>query len=315
MPKNISIIGVPMDLGQIRRGVDMGPSAVRYAGLSEQVEELGYKVNDKGNIPVERPASSLQGEGLTNLQAIIQASTHLAAVFSEIKQAGDFPLVLGGDHSVSIGSVAAAGMHDENLGLIWYDAHPDLNTEETSPSGNIHGMPLAVSLGIGNQQLTSIGQKLPKVKPENIVIVGARSIDEGEKECIKKHGIKTFTMHDIDRLGMTRVMEKTIEYLKNKTSNVHLSFDLDSIDPQDAPGVGTPVLGGISYRESHLAFEMLSEADIITSADIVEVNPILDQKNQTAHVAVELITSLFGKKLLYSPSPEDKKIMGVEYGN
>ncbi|WP_026699782.1 arginase [Salibacterium aidingense] len=294
--KTISVIGVPMDLGQVRRGVDMGPSALRYADLHEQLEELGYDVNDKGDLRVERPEA--QKEGLKNLHEIVQVSTELMEHFTEVSQRGEFPLVLGGDHSVSIGSVAAAGIQDETLGLIWYDAHPDLNTEETSPSGNIHGMPLAVSLGLGHPQLTGVGKAVPKIKPENIVIIGARSIDEGEKELIQHHGIKIYTMHDIDRLGMTRVMEESVQYFDHKTSNVHLSFDLDALDPQDAPGVGTPVLGGISYRESHLAFEMLSEADIVTSADVVEVNPILDQRNQTAIMAVELLTSLFGKRLL-----------------
>ncbi|MFZ4451617.1 arginase [Salibacterium aidingense] len=294
--KRISVLGVPMDLGQVRRGVDMGPSALRYADLHEQLEELGYDVNDEGDLRIERPAA--QKEGLNNLHEIVQVNTELMERFMEVTQRGEFPLVLGGDHSVSIGSVAAAGIQDNNLGLIWYDAHPDLNTEETSPSGNIHGMPLAVSLGLGHPQLTGIGKEAPKIKPQNIVIIGARSIDDGEKELIREQGIKIYTMHDIDRLGMTRVMDESIQYFDHKTSNVHLSFDLDALDPQDAPGVGTPVLGGISYRESHLAFEMLSEADIVTSADVVEVNPILDQRNQTAIMAVELLTSLFGKRLL-----------------
>jgi arginase len=188
--------------------------------------------------------------------------------------------------------------HYKSLGVIWYDAHGDLNTAETSPSGNIHGMPLAVSLGIGHEILTNVGGYEPKIKPENIVIIGARALDEGEKELIKEIGIKVYTMHEIDRLGMTKVMEETIEYLKERTDGVHLSLDLDGLDPHDAPGVGTPVTGGISYRESHLAMEMLAESKLITSAEFVEVNPILDDKNKTASVAVALMGSLFGEKLL-----------------
>lgn len=206
--------------------------------------------------------------------------------------------MLGGDHSIAIGTLAGVAKHYKNLGVIWYDAHGDLNTAETSPSGNIHGMPLAVSIGLGHPMLTEIGGYSPKVKPENIVIIGARSLDEGERALIKENGIKVFTMHEIDRLGMSKVMEETIKYLKDKTDGVHLSLDLDGLDPSDAPGVGTPVNGGISYRESHLAMEMLAEAQLITSAEFVEVNPILDDKNKTATVAVALMGSLFGEKLL-----------------
>jgi len=205
---------------------------------------------------------------------------------------------LGGDHSIAIGTLAGVAKHYENLGVIWYDAHGDLNTEDTSPSGNIHGMPLAVSIGIGHPDLINIHGFAPKVKPENIVIIGARSLDEGEKELIREKGIKVFTMHEIDRLGMTRVMEECIDYLRERTDGVHLSLDLDGVDPADAPGVGTPVIGGISYRESHLAMEMLAESNLITSAEFVEVNPILDERNKTAIVAVALMGSLFGEKLL-----------------
>lgn len=187
---------------------------------------------------------------------------------------------------------------ERNLGVIWYDAHADLNTKETSPSGNIHGMPLAISLGIGHEGLTAIYGKEAKIKAENIVIIGARSLDDGEKELIRDKGIKVYTMHEIDRLGMTRVMEETIDYLRGRTDGVHLSLDLDALDPNDAPGVGTPVAGGISYRESHLAMEMLEESKLITSAEFVEVNPILDEKNRTAEAAVALMGSLFGEKLL-----------------
>ena len=206
--------------------------------------------------------------------------------------------MLGGDHSIAIGTLAGVSKHYQNLGVIWFDAHGDLNTEATSPSGNIHGMPLAVSLGIGHPDLVNILGYAPKVKPEHIVIIGARSLDEGEKALIREKGIRVYTMHEIDRLGMTKVMEECISYLQERTDGVHLSLDLDGIDPVDAPGVGTPVIGGMSYRESHLAMEMLEEAQIITSAEFVEVNPILDDRNKTAEIAVELVGSLFGDKLL-----------------
>ncbi|WP_066156036.1 arginase [Halalkalibacter krulwichiae] len=295
----VSVVGVPMDLGQVRRGVDMGPSAMRYAGLIEGIKELGFDVVDYGDITIHRSSNgSKQEQNLKNLQEVIKTSEELCRDLDQILSKGGFPLVLGGDHSMSIGSIAGISKHYKNLGVIWYDAHTDLNTADTSPSGNIHGMPLAINLGLGHPLLTEIGGYSPKVKRENIVIIGARSIDEGERELIKQEGIKVFTMHEIDRKGMTAVMEEAISYLKDRTDGVHLSLDLDALDPVDAPGVGTPVLGGVTYRESHLAMEMLAESGMITSAEFVEVNPILDNKNQTADIAVELVASLLGKKLI-----------------
>jgi arginase len=297
--KKLSIIGMPMDLGQMRRGVDMGPSAIRYAGINERLKPLFDEVHDLGDIPIGRPEVVVDKESnLRNLDLVAEKSALLAEKVDEAIQSGSFPLVLGGDHSIAIGTLAGVAKHYKNLGVIWYDAHGDLNTAETSPSGNIHGMPLAVSIGLGHRSLTDIGGFSPKVNPENVVIIGARSLDEGERILIKEKGIKVYTMHEIDRLGMTKVMEETIDYLKEKTDGVHLSLDLDGLDPHDAPGVGTPVMGGISYRESHLAMEMLQEAQIITSAEFVEVNPILDEKNKTAICAVGLMGSLFGEKLL-----------------
>ncbi|MEH7114612.1 arginase [Neobacillus niacini] len=297
--KKLSIIGMPMDLGQMRRGVDMGPSAIRYAGINERLKPLFDEIHDMGDIPIGRPEVVIdEKSNLRNLDLVAEKSTLLAEKVDEVIQSGSFPLILGGDHSIAIGTLAGVSKHYKNLGVIWYDAHGDLNTADTSPSGNIHGMPLAASLGIGHHSLTDIAGYAPKVKPENVVIIGARSLDEGEKILIKEKGIKVYTMHEIDRLGMAKVMEETITYLKEKTDGVHLSLDLDGLDPNDAPGVGTPVMGGISYRESHLAMEMLEEAKIITSAEFVEVNPILDEKNKTARAAVELMGSLFGEKLL-----------------
>jgi arginase len=300
MDKNISIIGVPMDLGQLRRGVDMGPSAIRYAGVVERLEMLEYDIEDLGDIGIEHvDRKQIVNNGvLRNLKEVALASEELAKTVDDVITRNRFPLVFGGDHSIAIGSLAGISKHYDNLGVIWYDAHGDLNTLETSPSGNIHGMPLAVSLGLGEPSLINIYGYKPKIKPENIIIIGARSLDEGEKKLIKEIGIRVYTMHEIDRLGMTRVMEESISYLKNSTDGVHLSLDLDGLDPHDAPGVGTPVLGGISYRESHLAMEMLAESKIITSAEFVEVNPILDDKNKTATLAVALMGSLFGEKLI-----------------
>lgn len=300
MKKKITLIGVPMDLGQTRRGVDMGPSAIRYAGVVERLQSLNYEVKDIGDISIGKPNSFdvINDENLKDLKEVVRANQMLADAVSTVVKVDEFPLVLGGDHSIAIGTIAGAAEHYKKLGVIWFDAHGDLNTGETSPSGNIHGMPLAVSLGIGHPYLTGIGGYAPKIKPNNVVIIGARSLDSGEKELIREKGIKVYTMHEIDRLGMTRVMEEAIEYVTNGTDGVHLSLDLDALDPHDAPGVGTPVIGGTSYRETHLAMEMLAEADIITSAEFVEVNPILDDKNNTATVAVALIGSLFGEKLL-----------------
>ncbi|MFJ5672464.1 arginase [Bacillus safensis] len=299
--KKVTIVGVPMDLGQTRRGVDMGPSAIRCAGVKEKLETLSFDVEDLGDIPVEQRDDEkglYTSEKLKNLTENAGANQQLAEKVDSIVQSGSFPLILGGDHSIAIGTIAGVAKHYENLGVIWYDAHGDLNTEETSPSGNIHGMPLAVSLGLGHADLTNIGGYSPKLKPENVVLIGARSLDEGERALIREKGIKVYTMHEIDRLGMTRVMEEAIAYLKERTDGVHLSLDLDGLDPAECPGVGTPVAGGISYRESHLAMELLEEAGILTSAEFVEVNPVLDEKNKTAEAAVALIGSLMGEKLL-----------------
>jgi arginase len=297
--KKLSIIGMPMDLGQLRRGVDMGPSAIRYAGINERLKPLFDDIHDMGDIPIGRPEVVVDPESkLRNLELVAEKSVLLAEKVNEIVQSGSFPLVLGGDHSTAIGTLAGISHHYQNLGVIWYDAHGDLNTAETSPSGNIHGMPLAVSLGMGHKSLTEIAGHSPKVKSENVVIIGARSLDAGEKALIKEKGIKVFTMHEIDRIGMTKVIEDTIAYLKEKTDGVHLSFDLDGLDPMEAPGVGTPVHGGITFRESCLAMEMLAESLLITSAEFVEVNPILDERNKTARLAVSLMGSLFGEKLL-----------------
>ncbi|HJF30238.1 MAG TPA: arginase [Sporosarcina psychrophila] len=297
---NISLIGVPLDFGQSRRGVDMGPSAIRYAGAVGRIESVGHRVRDEGNIQVSAVEPKKHSDSnLKNLDEVIQATKELAKKVSEVVEAGRFPLVLGGDHSIAIGTLAGLSDKYKNLGVIWYDAHADFNTAETSPSGNIHGMPLAVSVGLGHESLVNIHSEGQKVNPKNVVIIGARSVDPEERLLLKEQGVKVFTMHEIDRYGMTVVMEDALAYLRlREVDGVHLSLDLDGLDPLYTPGVGTPVPGGISYRESHLAMEMLEDSGLITSAEFVEVNPILDEKNKTADVAVGLMGSLFGEKLL-----------------
>lgn len=289
-----------MDLGQARRGVDMGPSAIRYAGVVERLEEIGHQVTDEGDIQITPAKKTAPPKAiLRNLEEVTEACNALANKVHDVMENGQFPLILGGDHSIAIGTLAGLGDRYKNLGVIWYDAHADINTGESSPSGNIHGMPLAVSIGMGEDQLVNIRGFAPKVNPKNVVIIGARSIDPGERELIKQLGIKVFTMHEIDKLGMTEVMDRAIGYLKDReVDGLHLSLDLDGLDPLYTPGVGTPVPGGISYRESHLAMEMLYSSEMVTSAEFVEVNPILDEMNKTADVAVALVGSLFGEKLL-----------------
>ena len=299
--KNIHIIGAPSTFGQRKLGVNFGPDALRYAGLIERLKNIGHSVEDKGNIAV--PAVDVEKfkgkqEGLRNLNEIIEVSENLSnAVSSSIKNQA-FPLIIGGDHSIAIGSISGVSQHYENLGIIWYDAHGDLNIPEESPSGNIHGMPLRVLLGDGDKQLVNISGYAPKVKPENIVLIGMRDLDVGERDFIRENNIKTYTMADIDRNGIKQVMEESVSYLKDKTDGIHLSLDVDALDPVETPGTGTKVLGGLTYRESHFALEMLHNTNLITSMDVVEVNPLIDQNNHTAEQAVCLMGSFFGETLL-----------------
>ena len=295
---HISVIGVPLDLGADRRGVDMGPSAIRHAGMKERLEVLGYNINDTGDIMVNRPdICQGEGESLKYLNEITRVNIELCQTIDDEMAKGQFPLVLGGDHSIAIGSLAGVMQHKKKLGLLWFDAHGDINTVETSPSGNIHGMSVAVSLGLGHEQLVAIGGGEVKLDPAKIVMIGIRDLDPGEKVLLKKLGITVFTMHEIDIIGMANVMSEAIRIVSDGTDGIHLSFDMDVMDPLHAPGVGTPVIGGLTYRESHLAMELVSEANIITSAEFAEVNTVLDNKNQTAKVAVALIGSLFGERL------------------
>lgn len=295
----LRIIGVPSDLGQGRRGVDMGPSAIRYAGLERKLEALGHHVEDLGNVTVPTPEMhTVTNEKLKYLNEVGQVCSELFEQVKGVMEQGQVPIILGGDHSISIGSVAGVAAANRSFGVIWYDAHGDMNTEETTPSGNIHGMPLAVSVGYGHPELTNLGGFAPKVNPANVVLVGIRSIDEDEARLIAESGIKAYTMAEIDRRGMAAVMEEAIAIASNGTEGIHLSLDLDALDPMFAPGVGTPVNGGVTYREGHLAMEILSASGKLRSVDVVEVNPILDRENKTAMMAVELVESLFGKTVM-----------------
>ncbi|WP_067925550.1 arginase [Alicyclobacillus shizuokensis] len=297
--KEIHIIGVPSDYGQGRRGVDMGPSAIRYAGLKEKLERLGYTVKDLGDVPVPTPETRrIEHEKLKYLSEVISVCEALADKVREVVAADRTPVVLGGDHSIAIGSLAGLATAGKNFGLIWFDAHGDMNTHETTPSGNIHGMPLAASLGLGHESLTRLAGVSPKVQADRVVLVGARSIDGDEANLIRQSGIHVFTMAEIDRMGMDAVMQRAIEIAGDGTDGIHLSLDLDGLDPMFAPGVGTPVNGGVTYREGHLAMELLAASGKLLSVDVVEVNPILDHRNQTGRMAVELVESLFGKRVL-----------------
>jgi arginase len=302
-PKKIRVIGVPLDLGQSRRGVDMGPSAVRVAGLEARLEEIGHQVEDAGNIAVAIPEQKKEGDPHAKyLKEITATCTKQAELVLKTLEASKVPLVLGGDHSVAAGTVAGVAefyrRQNQKVGLIWIDAHTDINTPESSPSGNVHGMPLAAIMGLGPPELANILNFSPKIAPENCVLVGVRDIDAVEKENVRKAGIDVFTMRDIDERGMRTVMEEALRIAGRGTAGYHVSLDMDWVDPEDAPGVGTPVRGGATYREAHLAMEIIADHGRMVSFEIVEVNPVIDEHNQTADLAVELALSAFGKKIL-----------------
>jgi arginase len=295
---NIAIIGAPVDLGADRRGVDMGPSAIRYAGLEQSLRNIGHEVTDLGNIPAPVPEAIDTGpHNLKYLAPIVAMAEHLASKVSDAIDRDCFPLVLGGDHSISLGSLAGVTAR-RRVGIIWMDAHGDFNTGDSSPSGNIHGMVLAALAGFGDEKLVNLGGFAPKTKPANIVVVGVREIDPGERALLREHGVMVFTMHDIDRMGLPAVMGLAIERAGDGVDGIHLSLDLDVVDPLQAPGVGTPVLGGLTYRETHLAMELLASSGLTRSIDIVEVNPVLDTRNETAKLAVQFALSALGKKIM-----------------
>jgi len=304
--RDIAIIGTPVDLGAGRRGVDMGPSAIRYAGLKEQLEALGHRVRDLGNIQVplaEQILPPADGEKLRYLEPLIAVNLALAEQVASVVADGGFPLILGGDHSLAIGSIGGVA-RGRRIGVIWMDAHGDFNTPETTPSGNIHGMSVAALTGRGHPRLTTLLKSdewregaVPVLRDADIAMVGIRDLDVRERETLRASGIQVFTMHDIDRRGLASVMEEAIMRVSVNTAGFHVSLDMDALDPSEAPGVGTPVLGGISYREAHLAMELVAQSGKLVGMDLVEVNPILDERNVTAALAVEFALSALGKRI------------------
>lgn len=302
--RNIRILGIPLDLGQSRRGVDMGPSAMRVAGLEAHLESLGHVVVDGGNIGVAIAETKLAGDkNARYLNEITETCTNAAERVLKTLEEGMTPIALGGDHSVAVGTVSGVAefyrRRQQKIGLIWIDAHSDINTPDTSPSGNVHGMPLAALMGLGPDALKNIFGFTPKVDPSNTVLVGVRDIDAAEKANIQRAGITSvYTMRDIDERGMRTVMEEAVATACKGTAGYHVSLDMDWIDPEDAPGVGTPVRGGSTYREAHLAMEIIADHGGMVSFEVVEVNPVIDEHNRTADLAVELVTSAFGKKIL-----------------
>jgi len=302
----VRIIGVRVDLGAGRRGVDMGPSAIRKAGVRRALVELGYDVADDGNIHCDEPeAHEIRDPKLKYLPLIQVAMTELAARVDAALDSGEIPLVLGGDHSIAIGTIGGVAGHfkrkKKKLGMIWFDAHGDANTAETTPSGNIHGMPQAIAFGRGAPELVAIGgfaEGESKLDAACCSLVGARTIDRLEREVIEDIGLKVFAMDQIDRFGIYEVTQRAIDIASRGTDGIHVSFDVDGMDPSVAPGVGTPVLGGVSYRETHTLMEMVAETGRLVSMEVAEVNPILDIRNTTAEVAVAMVASAFGKRIL-----------------
>jgi arginase len=297
--RDVAVIGAPLDLGAGRRGVDMGPSAIRYAGLEQQLEEkLGVRVSDAGNVisPVAETASE-GNENARYLEHILDLCDRLAALVAEAARSGALPLVLGGDHSVALGSLVGMAQARGPGGVVWVDAHGDLNTPETSPTGNVHGMVLAAALDLAGDAFRFDGWLLPAVEPGKLALVGVRSLDDGERELLRRLEAKVFTMSDVDRIGVEPCMREALAHAAGGAF-LHVSLDMDAVDPDYAPGVGTPVRGGLSYREAHLALETVAESGLLDSMDVVEVNPILDRENETGQLAVELVASALGARIL-----------------
>ena len=303
LKRSVSILGVPLGYGASMAGVDIGPAALRVARLDQRIERLGYAVDDLGDMRLERPRTfPEEDEKLKYVREISNACEQLAQEVERILDAGKFPLVLGGDHSIAIGSFAGVASHfkkqEQTLGLIWFDAHADMNTPESTPSGNIHGMPLAALLGYGTPELTNIAGFAPKLDPKLCAHVGARDIDPGERDLIRKLGVRFFTMREIDERGMRACMDDAIAIASQGTAGYAVTFDVDALDPGDAPGSGTLVRGGLTYREAHLGMEKIAEAGGMRSLEIVEINTALDVNNKTAELGVELILSALGKTIL-----------------
>jgi len=303
MAEKIRIIGVPMDLGASRRGVDMGPSALRVAGLQTKLKQLGRQVEDEGNVAVPQAEEQPYGEKKARyLDEIAQTCKGLAEIVRKTLDQDMLPLVLGGDHSIAVGTVAGASSHfqksGKRVGVIWLDAHGDMNTPESSPSGNVHGMPLASIMGFGPPELVDLAGVKPMVEPRNVALVGIRDLDSKERRFAKESGVHVFTMRDIDERGMREVMAEAIRFATDDTAGICVSLDMDFVDPSDAPGVGTPVRGGVTYREAHLALEMIADSRAMVSFELVEINPVIDLHNTTALLGVELVLSGLGKKIL-----------------
>ncbi|HEX9654653.1 MAG TPA: arginase [bacterium] len=299
----IELIGVPLDLGASRRGVDMGPSAIRIAGITERLQRIGHEVIDAGDLEVVAPeVQTILDPKLKYLPEITKTLAHLAHDVGEALEREHFPLVLGGDHSIAMGSIGGVAAylrkHNKKLGVMWIDAHGDMNTHETTLSGNIHGMPFAALLGKGASELVNIGGNFQKLQPRNAVLVGVRNLDPKEQHLIRESGITVYTMEDIDRRGIYEVIVEALEIATLHTDYLHISFDMDALDPQDAPGVGTAVRGGLTYREAHTAMEIIAGTRRVCSLEVVEVNPILDIRNTTAEVATELVESALGKRII-----------------
>jgi arginase len=292
--REVAVIGAALDLGQGRRGVDMGPSAIRYAGLAERLASLGFTVRDHGNVEAAVPeATELEDERARFLPEIKETCERIAAKVQEESAAGATPLVLGGDHSVALGTLGGLAAAHGQGGVLWIDAHPDINTPETSPSGNVHGMALAAALGLGGTAFESAAWPLPAVDARRVALLGVRKLDEGERRLLRDAGVRVFTMSEIDRIGVERAVRESLDRVAGH-GFVHVSLDMDALDPEYAPGVGTPVRGGLTYREAHLALELVAEAGVAGSLEVVEVNPILDRENTTSLTAVELVASALG---------------------
>jgi arginase len=294
----VAIIGAALDLGQSRRGVDMGPSAMRAAGLEERLRNLGYEVQDRGNVASPEPEeTALADERARFLPEIKETCERVAALVAEARAGGEIPLVLGGDHSVALGTLGGLASADGVGGVLWIDAHSDVNTPETSPTGNVHGMPLAAALGLGGAAFESDAWSLPAVDARHVALIGTRETDEGERALLREAGVRVFTMSEVDRIGIERAVREALDRVSG-SGFVHVSLDMDVLDPDVAPGVGTPVRGGLTYREAHLALELVAESGLAGSLEVVEVNPILDRENTTALTAVELVASALGKRIL-----------------
>jgi arginase len=300
--KKVCMRGVPMDLGRGFRGVDMGPGAVRMTKLGKAIERLGYPFEDLGDIPVESAEGLEPGnEGARFLGPIAKACELLRDAVKKDLDAGYFPLVIGGDHSIAVGTIAGLVQHhrakNEEIGVIWFDAHGDMNTPDSSPSGNVHGMPLASCLGYGAKELTGLAGET-MLKPENVVLVGVREVDMDERKLIRECGLKVFTMNDIDRMGIAKVMDEALGIVTTGTAGFHLSFDLDGCDPSIAPGVGTPVRGGVDYRESRFFMEAVAASGKMLAMEMTEVDPVIDTGNVTAKLTKQLVLSALGKRLI-----------------